>query len=247
MKRAFGLFSPVLVVFMLVIFMVSCSKDSGPNEPQEDPTQTPAFSPTVTATQTPAPTTVVFQNGADSYAGCEDTYLSGTDPYYNFGQYSWIYIASYDGRQRTLIKFDVSSLSPGISIQSAAITFVKSAGAGDDIDIRAFKVTTPWDEGAESDAYGAPNWVSVSASTAWGSPGGDTEASPFVTGVQVFQADPEFSLPLPVSLVEDWINNPSQNYGILIDYGSSGTLWTTGQSSEWGTVSERPKLEIKYY
>ncbi len=246
MRRASRLSFPVLFILLFIVLIVSCSKDTTPNEPQEEATQTPAFSPTITITQTPAPTIEVFQNGTDAYTGCGDTTLDTRDPHNNFGQYSWLYMAAYDG-QRTLIKFDVSSLSAGIDIQSAAIIFTKSAGAGDDINIRAFKVTTPWEEGTESNAYGFPNWVSVSASADWGSPGGDTEASPFVTGVQVFQADAEFSLPLPVSLVESWINNPAQNYGILIDYGTAGTLWTRGRSSEWGTVSERPKLEIKYY
>lgn len=46
------------------------------------------------------------------------------------------------------------------------------------------------------------------------------------------------------SLVQDWVNNPSQNYGLLLEQGA--TLYNNYTSSEGDPATDLPKLDVCY-
>lgn len=197
---------------------------------------------------TSAPTTASFQQGTSSYTGCVDTYISSLIPGTNFDT-STSLIADIDysayptisGERQTLIKWDLSSVPAGSVIETAYVEFyINTEGK----QFQGHKMLQSWD----------------SATITWTSSGGietdnvEAGSTPvFVNGTTNATGAMDtyvgfVRVNLPLSLVQDWIDNPSTNYGLMITGGATESTGDGLQldSSEGATTARHPKIVVAY-
>jgi hypothetical protein len=122
------------------------------------------------------------------------------------------------------------------------------------LDIKA--VSTAWSEGTglDMDEYtdmGTANWQSASNSAGWENEGGDVHGSPSYTfDFESGSEDVEIDI---TTLVDQWVNNTKENYGLLIKHldaaitGTYGSLFTKkffGRGSQY--FNYRPVIEARW-
>ena len=149
-----------------------------------------------------------------------------------------------------IIKADLTQLDTGAQIQSAILQlYVVETGGDSSYDISAHKIINfnPELSGATGFTYDGSN--------AW------TANDSCYDNVPLAQADiesAESTVSLNTSLgyksldisgmVQEWVNNPSSNYGILVNSDSvaSSNSYRFFASSEASDTTQRPKLIINY-
>jgi hypothetical protein len=109
----------------------------------------------------------------------------------------------------------------GATIDSAVFSIYVSEPSGETVYVH--RITAGWDE----------------STVTWNSFGGSYAE---VVGSFVADSVGWRSVDL-TALVRDWADGDYENYGVLLAQGAGYTAFL---SSEWGTVLERPKLEIAY-
>lgn len=185
-----------------------------------------------------ASSSVVVQEGLNSYSGTKDTYVNqGANEGVNYGSAtSLISDKNVSDERFTLLKWSgLNSLVPsGATILTATMElYVNTEGQGFD----AHKIIgKTWDEDTVTwTNLGGMDLDDVDASAdkvaRWS--GVDT-----YTGAITLDLDPD--------VVQDWVDNPSNNNGlwIIATHADDGQQLT---SSEGVTQSLRPKLTITYY
>ncbi len=146
------------------------------------------------------------------------------------GDQDYLKVAYYPGTASTkesYIKFDLSNVPPDTTINSAVLTltiYTKNI-SGESVSITCHKVTGSWSESTIKWSI-KPSYDST--------PLDDTTVSSASTSVS-------FNIK---TTVQDWVNNPSTNYGIVIvnkpDGGQSEiTFWR-----RIGDEAKRPKLTV---
>ncbi len=179
--------------------------------------------------------TVTFTEGID-------TYLKEKNEMDNYGKKDKIHYKAKDTEEeRGLIQFELSGHS-GKVVASATLHMYLHNGEGAGNTIDAFEITTAWEEGNETGGDGQSNWDEATSSTSWLNPGGDfntTTLGSMPTDSKGYQ-----SMTLPVSLVQEWIDNPANNFGLML-------LSTGGDSNKHiefvsfdGDEDEKPYLEV---
>ena len=189
----------------------------------------------------------------------------------NYG--GWDLLVSRDQsntRKRFILSFDLSGFA-GQSVQEATLTLTKPTVAGLNTvqrDILGYQIhsgSAGWAEGSSNntaeEGAASGNWKAYSATspTAWtgtagavGNIGGALAdavadavlpaASPKWT--QADAAGTQYTLTLPTTMVQSWIDNPSQNAGLLfLNTGGSG-IDVIFASSEHATAAWRPTLTL---
>jgi phosphodiesterase/alkaline phosphatase D-like protein len=190
-----------------------------------------------------------FQNGTSptpSYAGNEDTSIYENTPTANFANASTLELDGDDpsgtGKDIfTLLKWNISDIPPGNTVQSATITFnVKEPT----IHVYEFyEMKRNWAENQVT-------WNVYSTGNNWqiAGAGGSLDRGATILGTVSSSANGSYTINLNTSgtaLVQSWINSPSTNYGIII----ANSVSTDGldiSSSEAATLSTRPKLTVTY-
>ena len=181
-----------------------------------------------------------LQDGLAGYGGTRDNYMQSVTPDANFGTYERMRVTGYADLgdiQRGLVRFDLSSIPMGTPITSATLwlysydpaqTFGSSGFYG------AYRLTRDWSETAST-------WNSP-----WTTAGGDFEATPDGTAPK----QPASAVPCWYSFdvttrVQQWINDPSGNYGWLIkcldEYSHNQDKF---YQSDTADAAHRPKLVI---
>jgi hypothetical protein len=173
-----------------------------------------------------------------------DTYLNQSSPSSNYGSATSL---SADGDdpggtgndKRVLIKFDLSQIPSGATIQSARLKFnVVNASAN---TYNTHYLKRNWTEnGASWNTYnGTSGWGSAGASSSTYDRGG-TDLAPFRAGstgaVSVSMNSSG------VAKVQEWVNGTTPNYGLMI-WNSSNTDGIGLSSRE---ASSKPTLEVTY-
>ena len=145
-----------------------------------------------------APAAVQDVASIDPYA---DTYIHQGDPNTNFGSEPVMVVAwSSDvvATRHALLAFDLSSIPPGATIDTADILVHLDHSGPEDAAIRLLKVTSPWDEGSVT-------WNSApSVSGPYSYANVETTAGWYTWSV--------------TSLVQEWVYTPTTNpnYGISL-------------------------------
>lgn len=188
---------------------------------------------------------VSFQEGTDSYAGTTDTYVqSGANEATNRGSTTSVIMDKNATDERfAFVKFDdienAFTDNTAVTVVSAGMTVeINSEGQG----ARCYKMNEAW---AESTTYSV-----IGTRLNGGSTDGTTgyPASAMSVPTVVLDADGvtgQALFELDASTVQEWINNPSVNHGMLFigDHSGDGLQF---RSSEQTTVSQRPMLTIAY-
>jgi fibronectin type 3 domain-containing protein len=130
---------------------------------------------------------------------------------------------------RGLIRFDLSSIPAGSTINSAVLQLNAVAQTGTNRTENLLQVTSTWAEGTVTwdTAPSASGTASGTLST------GSTLGTKTSTDI--------------TTLVQGWFGTPSTNYGVLLQDGTeSNNVYWNFSSRENGTAANRPQLLINY-
>ncbi|MCI4662523.1 MAG: DUF4347 domain-containing protein, partial [Neomegalonema sp.] len=183
--------------------------------------------------------TVQFQQGSNGYTGTSDTELDRLSGSTSFGSATTLRVD--DGSpndEQILIKFDdifgngAGQIAYGSTITSASLKFyVSGTDAGETVQVH--RMLTNW---TESSTYNSlNNGVSANGTEAAVAASGTLDAG--LGGTQIIsglEAD-----------VQAWLDG-ANNYGWVIDTGSTGAIDWEVYSSENSTAGARPILEVTF-
>lgn len=190
-----------------------------------------------------APTTVSFQDGVSpsgAYAGTTTTYIWGTNPTTDRSAETTFVVDFTSGNptddRRGLLKFDLSSIPTTARVISATLEmWIAAEGQG----IKAYKMLVPWTGASTHTSLGGVNNDGTKAAV----------AESFRNGVNLDTiVNINWLTNVPIADIQDWVTNPSTNYGWLmkgLDESAGGDgMQFDGKAGT--TASRRPKLTIKY-
>jgi hypothetical protein len=190
-----------------------------------------------------------FQRGAapsSAYDGVTDTYLSQNAPTTNYGRSVVLNVNGYDpasyGKDlSTLLRWNVSAIPVGRQVVSVTLKFNINTPTTQKYEI--YRLLKNW---SETEA----TWNRATSLIPWqiGGANGALDRGTTVLGYLSASASGQVSIKLNssgIAVVQDWINNPSSNFGLVI-YDTSNRIGLVFSSSEATTLSNRPLLEISY-
>jgi len=182
-----------------------------------------------------------FQQGDDNgYAGTTDTWINAWATGASFGGTTGLQVRQ-NNVMSGLIRFDVSSLSPGWTVTQARLKVYSHYASGAlPTTVSAYKMLKAWDPTTAT-------WLAANASTNWTAPGAngtDDRASTAVGSVDV--TGPGWYTIDVTSAVQDWISDPSSNSGLILIGTGDVSSRHDFRSADWLTQSERPILEVDF-
>jgi hypothetical protein len=206
----------------------------------------PASAPTSTAagllSEAVRPTTAILQSGRDGYSGCSDTYIQFYRPTDNFCQSPELYLVT-SNKAATMLRFDLTKLpeniiglnSDAVILEATLELYAVQGNKG--VVMGIYLPYGPWDPCA------------VTWNTPWEKPGADglsdREYDPRVEGT-IQQATGWMAFDV-TELVQYWLREPAQNYGVVIkSFDVSVPSHHIFFSSDHPGEDVRPKLTIQY-
>jgi len=214
---------------------VSIVVSAGPSDPPSDPPTGSGGSGSLKQ--------VAFQNGLFpnvSYAGMVDTKIAAKKATTNYGNDAKMTLDG-DPDEAGLFKWNVSAIPVGSIVTSASIEFYVTSSSKDSYEIYALQ--RAWEELSATwqRALTGSNWATAGAS-------GASDSQSTVLGQLAATSKGTYRINLNaagIAAVQQWINDPSQNYGIIIkDYAVTKAVGIA--TSEAKTASQRPKLIINF-
>lgn len=188
------------------------------------------------------PTTVTFQDGVSptaGYAGTVDTYIWDTNPATDNGTAVSMVVDTAIGvetdQRKGLLKFDLSSIPTTAKVISATLElYVNTEGQG----WKLHKMLVTWNTSSTYNSLtGGVDNDGVEAAV----------AADCINGINLDTLVGTTRNNVSVATVQDWVTNPSTNYGWLIEQIDSSTGDGVQFDTEDGaTASRHPKLTIKY-
>lgn len=199
----------------------------------------------VTPTPTP-PTevTVSLVQGVNGYDGVRDTFIDKYAPATNMEGQSQVAIRPYrdDQGRATLLRFDLSRLPANATVLDAALTLhVNDRSNINGIYVGAYRMLRPW-------SVTETTWLSATQTALWAEPGALGAADHLADAADALAIDTvntwyTFTIP---SLVQAWLDNPGQNYGIILQGASGGAVEYRFSASEAPREDYRPSLTVRY-
>lgn len=188
------------------------------------------------------PTTVSFQDGVAptaGYAGTLDTYIWDTTPSTTYGTGVSMVVDTAVGvesdQRKALLKFDLSSIPTTATVIGAKLElYINTEGQG----FKFHKMLVDWDESSTYTSLSGPiDNDGIKAAV----------AEDCRNGVNLDTVTGTVRNNMRLSTVQDWITNPANNFGWVIEQVTSatgdGVQLDTRQSV---TSTRRPKLTIRY-
>lgn len=173
---------------------------------------------------------ITFQQGSNGYNGTSDAFVTSVDSSANHGSdhYLWVDITESAEFYLACLKFDLSYLLPGTEILSAYLTLYIAEIDGP-FDASFWRFGGDWDE----------NTITFSNMS------GDNPVLFLERSIDTTETSIEIQL--PAQMVQEWVNNPDINHGIVISEDSSGSAnYVKFYSSDFTTGSFNPKHRITY-
>ena len=204
-----------------------------------DPVATADATTAQTATLSSASTTSV------NLTSIADNDIWGGSVFANYGNCNLLYLNG-NYIDRSLLKFDLSSIPSNATITSASFSLVKTGGSNTSANVNVHRITADWTEGTGtcSGSTGVSNYSQRLSGTNWGTAGGDFNAS--VEAVTSVGSNATYSWSV-ANLVQNWVNGTDANYGLLLKYATEGfSNQKTFGSRENSTASNRPVLSVTY-
>ena len=192
----------------------------------------------VFCTTAAAQTTVVLQG--DPLAG-QDTHLAQASSVQNFGTSTLLLSNSQtNGQSRLLLRFDLSGIPTGATIQSAVLElFYQSSRVNTAETLRLHRLTRSWTEAGAT-------WRTYDGTNNWTVQGGDFD--PAVIASATVDATVNVWKQWNVtSLVQSWASGTAANFGVLLESPpNSANSERRFVSSENAVAAQRPRLTITY-
>ena len=207
--------------------------------------------------QEPSTASVTLQQGADGYEGATDTYLDLGNATTVWGNADRLRTKTTENAD-ALLRFDVTSIPAGSTVQQATLRLYAIDHTGlrptartnnffrwwPSITLRSHQVLRPWAEDSAT-------WEVAATGDAWEMPGCQGagvdyvgEYTDEVVGFEEIRSWVEFDV---TELVQQWIDNPDSNYGVVIKaYLHTVTISYSFWSSEGPLAWFRPQLVVDY-
>ena len=188
------------------------------------------------------------RNDADVQGVTEDTFMTFWELGHNNGTHTDQHIASIGGDtpvEVSLTRFELTALQD-VTVVSVEL-ILSSYDVISDGTINLYRLNESWDEGVADMEPGICNWQLRQEDVPWLSAGAQGQShNPEVVGSfaldDVFS---DFSIDIAPDLVQDWIDDPSSNHGILfMSTDVPDAIWWA--SSEELQESMRPLLVVRY-
>jgi hypothetical protein len=158
----------------------------------------------------------VFENLPDTNFGSSDTLCIRSN------LSNWNYIT------RSLVKFDLTPISPGTPIQSAVLGLYMFFQAGTDFDVEVYRLIEPWNEMGVT-WNNQPQFDSTAITSL-----------PY-QGIAWWEFD-------ITDLVQDWVDNPGQDYGALLKFAIEQYPDSFGRDAmfySYDTTINQPYLDVQ--
>lgn len=214
---------------------------SPPPSPTATPTPTSTPSPTFTPTATPSAVTVVLQQGENGYWGVRDTFIDFYNPTTTNGDARALRVRTGD-IMATLLRFDLDMIPQDAAIEEATLSlWAYSATNANLLVADVFPVLRPW---SALDA----TWISATQAITWGLPGCNAvgvDRGGVIVDTQIFDSWGHWYTFTVSSLVQNWIQDPPANHGLVIK-GRGDPVGYSLWSSE-ASIGFRPFLTIIYH
>lgn len=164
-----------------------------------------------------------------------------------------IYHDDANGMYRQLVQWDLSSIPTNAIVTSASITFKVQPGIqSGSLTLKAYKVLRDWTEGTKTlttAAAGESSWTAAKTGIDnWGTAGCDnttTDRSSTEEGSKAVASAADWTFSPLTATVQDWVTNPSTNYGILVrgDEGA-GTNYIYFYTDD--SAGNEPSITVNY-
>ncbi len=193
--------------------------------------------------------TVAFQDGLapdPEYTGTSDAYIREASAGTAHGLETSLQV---DGDEPSgtgtdmniLLHWDTSSIPLGATVESARVQLEVTNPSNGAYD--CYAVLTDWNQAQAT-------WNQAASGTPWGSPGAssvsDRGAVPVCTVIAAAVGSLSVELNTDgIALLQSWVDNPSDNDGIIISNASTSD-GADFHSSESSTAMARPRLEVTY-
>jgi hypothetical protein len=184
--------------------------------------------------------TVTFgDNPTDTYQGVTaDTELLSLMPGQNFGASTFI---AAGVNATFLLRFDLSQLTPSAPrVVAATLHLMGDDGSVNNAQMTVHRVREAWTEGTQAQAPGVANWNQRTAVDNWTMPGAAPPSRDSTAmGMFTYQTFMPETVSLDVTQVQDWIDTPATNFGMVLTSATLGGTMLTREST-----GMRPQLEL---
>lgn len=177
----------------------------------------------------------------DGPAG-EDAWLDRANPALNHGADTTMVLDGRNPQSRPVLRFDLSSLPPGIVVDDATLSLYQSAGIGNTFVATVYAVTQPWDEMQVT-------WDNRLTGVPWATGGGGGDFNTHVVDEKTLNNTVGWRTWNITQLVDLWQRGALANNGLILytpNFGGADSDKTFYTSDYNGNPAERPKLDIRY-
>jgi hypothetical protein len=186
------------------------------------------------------PQTITIQQGQSGYSGTRDSLISQWEPDRRYGLEGYLKLRN---TQASLLRFDIP-LPTGVRVWSATLSLYAAwYNANEEMSVDGHQMLRDWVEEEVT-------WNQRSAGDNWAGSSGpvpDQDYQERVKGsVELASATIGWLTMDITSMAQEWISDPTTNYGVLLRTSSQLIEYTLA-SSESFTAEQRPKLSIEYY
>ena len=190
----------------------------------------------------PASEILVLSQGVNGYSGATDAWIDSLQPTTNYGNQAQMEVRG-SGQADLLIRFDLTTLPPGIEIKAATLQLdVEERSSPDAIHVAAYRLRRPW---SEDDV----TWLLAANGAPWGGSGAsDTAVDRFPVAADVVRLD-QIGARYQWDVTEaaqDWHAVPAQNHGLILAAEEGAPASYTVYSAESTDLDLRPKLVVEY-
>lgn len=186
---------------------------------------------------TPQPTTIVLQESVI------DTYISAWENNTAYDMVDRLALRQPDV-MAPLLSFSLSRLPANAYIVEARLgLWALNRSNSNPATVGAFRINRPWQARQTT-------WLHVSPDQSWAIPGAngtptDRESSPRST--QIVQTAPAWHEWNITALVQEWLRDPKNNFGIILKANAEPRVLYQFASAEYGNPEARPKLTIRFW
>lgn len=196
----------------------------------------------ITPTPTPNFVTVILQEGLEGYSGTRDSWIDDINQSTNYGSSGSLAIEA-NRHKKILIRFELPMLDAGAQLISAQLRFnVSTRTNPTPLEVRLYPLRRGWDEATV-------NWLQAGSGVSWQRPGagGSLDRREDILARGTLDANANSWIEMDVtSIVQYWMEQPGENYGVLIEGIEQGGVGFVLRSSEHAWQPHRPQLVITY-
>ena len=176
-------------------------------------------------------------------AATADTYIDSGGKTTNFGGSSSLVVSGRPD-DAALLKWDLSGLPAGSTLQSATLTIHVTNTSGNTYEI--YELKRSWTESQST-------WKKAASGSSWQIAGalGSLDHGTTVLGTVTASATGTRNVvlyPAGLAVVQGWIDNPASNFGVILqDYANANKDPLEFSSKEATVAADRPQLQVVYH